>query len=216
MQKYFFILLIIFSGKLFAKNPLVHPDCIPVIIITENKNGICIDTAVTFHATITNEGTNAVYKWKRNSLDAGINNNPDYTAADFHEGDIVSCEYSCKTTCGEDTTVVSNLITVHVINDIAPIISISNTDTLICEGNLTVFTAQAYYGNAVPFYQWKVNGVPVGTNKPDYETDSLTNGSKVECTLTIQVVNCSDEHLRLSNGPSRNKNNSEQNTDLQR
>ena len=180
----------IFSGELFAKNPSVHPDCVPVIVITESKNGICIDTAVTFHTTVTNEGTNAVYKWKRNNLDAGINNNPDYTAADFHEGDIVSCEYSCKTTCGTDTTVVSNSITVHVINDIAPIISIANNDTLICEGNLTVFTAQAYYGNAQPFYQWKVNGIPVGTNKPDYETDSLTNGSKVECTLTISTAGC--------------------------
>src|SRR5260221_8981314 len=149
MQKYCVILLLIFPGKLFAKNRSVHTDCIPVVTITESKNDICIDTAVTFHAAITNEGTNGMYKWKKNNLDAGVNNNPDYTAADFHEGDVVTCEYSCKTTCGTDTMVVSNSITMHVINDITPVISIANNDSLICEGELTFFTAQAYYGNAI-------------------------------------------------------------------
>lgn len=76
------------------------------------------------------------------------------------------------------------------LKDITPLITISNTDSLICEGELTVFRSQSFYGNAVPFYQWLVNGIRVGTNSPDYITNSLINGSRVECILTISLPSC--------------------------
>ena len=76
------------------------------------------------------------------------------------------------------------------LNNITPVITIANNDSLICEGELTFFTSQSYYGNAVPFYQWLVNGKPVGTNSPDYSTNSLTNGSLVKCVLTISMSSC--------------------------
>ena len=180
------IILFIFPGELFAKNPA----CIPVVTITESQNDICIGTAVTFKATIANDGTNGVYKWKKNNLDAGVNNNANYTSTDFHDGDVVVCEYSCKTICGVDTTVVSKSITMNVVNDITPVITIANNDSLICEGNITVFTSESFYGKAVPYYQWLVNGDSVGTNSPVYSTTTLTNGSKVECVLTISTPSC--------------------------
>lgn len=186
MIKYYLLILVIFSGKLFAQNT----GCTPVVTITANKNNICLGTAVTFHAAVINNGTNTVYKWKKNNLDAGANNNSDYTAANFSEGDIVTCEYSCKTTCGTNADLFSNSITVHVINDITPIISVANNDSLICQGVLTLFTSEATYGNAIPSYQWMVNGNPVGFNQPDYTTDSITNGAQVKCILTISVPAC--------------------------
>ena len=54
----------------------------------------------------------------------------------------------------------------------------------------TVFTATAYYGNALPSYQWLVNGVPVGTDSPIFYTSTITNGCKVECILTIPTPSC--------------------------
>ena len=76
------------------------------------------------------------------------------------------------------------------IKNITPVITISNVDPLICEGELTHFAAAAYYGDAVPSYQWLVNGKPVGFNKPEYVTDSITNGSRVKCVLTISKPSC--------------------------
>ena len=190
MLKYCVIVLFIFSGGLFAQNPVIDMECIPAVTITESQNDICIGTAVTLHATVANDGTGGVYKWKRNSSSAGVNNNANYTAADFHNGDTIRCEYSCITMCGVDSTVVSNSIIIRVLNDITPVISIANNDSLICEGELTVFTSKSYYGNAVPSYQWQVNGTPVGNNSPDYPTSSLTNGSRVECALTISTPAC--------------------------
>jgi gliding motility-associated-like protein len=186
MLKCSVIIFLVWSGNLFAQNAA----CIPAITVTASQNNICLGTTVTFHASETNEGTNNVYKWKRNNSNAGVTNNVNYTSADFDDGDLITCEYSCKTLCGADTTVISKPVTMHVIESITPVITIENNDPLICEGELTVFTSQASYGNAVPSYQWKVNGTPVGTNSPDYATTNLSNGSRVECVLTISTAAC--------------------------
>ena len=93
----------------------------------------------------------------------------------FFSGELFAQNPSIDTTC---------------IKDISPVITIANNDSLICEGELTFFTSQSYYGNAVPSYQWLVNGKPVGTNSPDYSTKTLTNGSRVECVLTISKPSC--------------------------
>ncbi|GEO07638.1 gliding motility-associated C-terminal domain-containing protein [Segetibacter aerophilus] len=186
MSKFCVIIFLVLTGNLFAQNNT----CIPTVSITASQNNICLGTTVTFHASVTNEGTNNVYKWKRNNANAGVNNNVNYTSADFDDGDLITCEYSCKTLCGVDTTVISKPITMHVIESTKPSITIANDDPLICEGELTVFTSKASYGNAVPTYQWKVNGLPVGSNTPEYATTNLTNGSRVECVLTISSPAC--------------------------
>jgi len=174
---------------LFAGKPSVYRDCTPVVTITESRNNVCLNTSVTLHAAVVNKGTNSVYKWKKNNLNVGTNS-ADYTASDFKNGDVITCEYSCKTTCGNDATVESNLITMHVINDITPVISVANEDPLICEGELTLFTTQSFYGNAIPSYQWKINNEPIADTTSSYTTDTLTNGSKVECILTISTPGC--------------------------
>lgn len=164
--------------------------CLPVVDITISQNDICGGTTVTFHATATNGGTNPKFYWKKNGVNPRVIDNPYYTSSDFHDGDVVVCEYSCTTACGVDTTVVSNAIILHIINDVTPTITVSNSDTLICEGNLTVFTATAFYGDWTPSYQWLVNGSPVGTDSHTFTTSTITNGSKVECVITISSPSC--------------------------
>jgi gliding motility-associated-like protein len=189
MRNSFIIFLLLLPDILMATNTPVALTCTPVIMISESRNNICLDSTVTFHANVSYKGTNEIYKWQKNNLDAGTNN-ADYTDAGIHEGDIISCEYSCKTTCGTDTTVISNTITMHVINDVAPIIGVANNDSIICEGEPTLFTTQAFYGTAIPFYQWKLNDKPIADTTPVYLTDTITNGAKVECVLTVSNPGC--------------------------
>ena len=190
MLKYAVMILNILPGVLFAQNPPVDPACIPAINIKESENNICMGAAVTFYATVANGGINAVYKWKKNNLNTVISSAASFSSIDIHEGDVVICEYSCKTACSVDTMVISNSITLHVLNDIIPTISVANNDPLICEGETTVFTATAYYGNAEPFYQWLVNDSLVGTNSPVFSTSTITNGARVACVLTISTPAC--------------------------
>jgi len=189
MGKYWLALVFLFPNVILAGKYTVYAGCEPVISIKESRNNICLDSAVVFKAKVENKGTNSVYRWKRNNVNVGTNS-PDYSADDFHEGDSVVCEYSCTTTCGTDATVISNAVIIHVVNDIMPVISVANADSIICEGELTYFTTKASYGNAIPAYQWKVNNAVIADTTPFYTTDSLTNGSKVECVLTISTSGC--------------------------
>ncbi len=189
MPKCCIIILLIVSGKLFAQTSNT-PACIPVLTIAENKNNICPGSTVTFHATVVNNGTNGVYKWKKNNVGTGAASSAGYTDTNLHDADVVICEYSCTTACGVDTLVVSNAITLHVLNEIEPTVSVANTDPLICEGELTVFTATASYGNLVPLYQWSVNDSLVGSNSPIFTTSTISNGARIKCVLTVSSPSC--------------------------
>ncbi|MEO7523436.1 MAG: gliding motility-associated C-terminal domain-containing protein [Ferruginibacter sp.] len=183
-MKYVVLILLLLPLFLAAQN------CLPEVTITTTSENICEGTPATFNATVKNEGSNGIFNWKKNTVNAGVTT-ADYTASDLHENDIITCDYTSKTLCGNDTTISSPQFTVHVIKTVKPQVSVANVDTLLCQGVLTTFTTESFYGNAIPFYQWLVNGKPVGTNNPIYITDSLTNGSEVRCVLTTVTPGCS-------------------------
>lgn len=181
------------SLEFFLSTENVSPrdsTCLPAVSIIVSENNICGGTSVTFHATVTNGGTVPKFNWKKNGVSPRLIDNPNYTSSDFHDGDVVVCEYSCKTACGVDTTVVSNAITMHVSHDVAPTITVYNEDTLICQGELTVFKTESFYGDWTPTFQWFVNDTAVGTNSPVFATSTLVNGAKVECVLTVSSPAC--------------------------
>lgn len=53
----------------------------------------------------------------------------------------------------------------------------------ICEGSSITFTATAINGGNNPVYQWKKNGVKVGSNNPVYTAKYYSNDT-ITCTLT--------------------------------
>ncbi|MBL7753365.1 MAG: hypothetical protein JNM44_02725 [Chitinophagaceae bacterium] len=57
-----------------------------------------------------------------------------------------------------------------------------------CVGETLTFTASPTNGGTTPSYQWKVNGVNVGTNSATYTTSSLTNGQVVTCVMTSNLA----------------------------
>jgi gliding motility-associated-like protein len=63
---------------------------------------------------------------------------------------------------------------------------ITGTST-ICAGASNTFTATPTNGGTTPSYQWKVNGVNVGTNITTYTTSALTNGQLVTCVMTSNL-----------------------------
>jgi hypothetical protein len=59
--------------------------------------------------------------------------------------------------------------------------AVSNT---FCTGQAVTFTAVPVNGGTNPVYQWKLNGVNVGTNSPTYTNSTLTNNDKVTVVMT--------------------------------
>ncbi|HKR06101.1 MAG TPA: T9SS type A sorting domain-containing protein [Bacteroidia bacterium] len=69
-------------------------------------------------------------------------------------------------------------------------VSISaNPPGAVCSGTNITFTATPVNGGAAPVYQWKKNGVNVGTNSPVY-TSTVGNGIPVKCVMTSNASLC--------------------------
>jgi gliding motility-associated-like protein len=68
-----------------------------------------------------------------------------------------------------------------------PSISISTASTSICAGTSTTFAASATNAGGSPVFQWKVNGINVGTNSATYTSSTLSNNDVVSCELTVNT-----------------------------
>ncbi len=166
------------------------PRCLPTINIKVSQDKICFGTMVTFTATVTDGGTNGVYKWKKNGVVTGPNSASFVTSESMRDGDVVVCEYSCKTACGRDTTITSNTITMTVYNDVEPEVTIAASDTEVCEGSSITFTATPSFGRMTPSYQWLVNGSSAGGNSTSFSYSSIPNGATVQCVMTVSHPAC--------------------------
>ncbi len=72
------------------------------------------------------------------------------------------------------------------------------TGNTICPGQSITFTAVPTNGGTTPIYQWRVNGINVGTNSPTYTTSILSNNDVVSVSL-ISSENCAVVNPAISN-----------------
>jgi hypothetical protein len=162
-------------------NPVLTPS---VSIAVIPGSTICVGGAAIFTATPVNGGTTPSYQWKINGINAGTNN-PSFTTTTLTNGQIVTCVMTSNATCASPVSVTSNAITMTVNPFVAPSVSIAaNPGNTICAGTNVTFTATPTNGGTAPAYQWKLNGVNVGTNSATYSNNALTNGQIVTCVMT--------------------------------
>jgi hypothetical protein len=63
------------------------------------------------------------------------------------------------------------------------LINSSDADNFICDGTSVTFTANPINGGSNPSYQWKLNGINVGTNSSTYTNSNLSNGDILTCEM---------------------------------
>jgi hypothetical protein len=63
-------------------------------------------------------------------------------------------------------------------------VSVSASASTICAGASVTFTAVPVNGGTAPSYQWKKNGINIGTNSSTYSSNSLANNDVITCILT--------------------------------
>ncbi len=154
------------------------------IALTSGTNPTCPGVAVTFTATPTNGGTTPSYQWQVNGVNAGTNS-ATFTTTTITNGQTVTCVMTSAAPCPTIPAATSNGITVTITSASSPTVTITQTtgSNPTCGGATNTFTATVTNGNS-PSYQWKVNGVNVGTNSPTYTTTTLTNGQTISCTVS--------------------------------
>jgi hypothetical protein len=158
----------------------------PSVSIAADSESICDGTLVTFTATPTFGGDTPVYQWKLNGSNVGTNS-PIYTNSSLVDGDEVQVEMSSSLADIDDPTVESNIITMSVVAILTASVSISASPSNIIEaGESITFTATPTNGGT-PSYQWKNDGVNVGTNNAVYTTSSLSDGDVITCVMTSSL-----------------------------
>jgi len=163
----------------------VNPTVAPTISINGN-NTICPGALVTFAAAVTNEGSNPVYQWRVDGINAATNSNT-FSSSVLLNGQIITCMITSNAVCANPVSVTSNADTMIVNPTLVPTISISGNN-VICPGASTTFTASASNGGSTPIYQWKVDGVNSGNNSNTFTSAGLTSGLIITCDLTSNVT----------------------------
>ena len=77
-------------------------------------------------------------------------------------------------------------------------ISISESQNNVCPGTVVTFLASPTNPGITPFFQWKVNGVNLGTNNPNFSYPPL-NGDQIVCVLTSSNTVCTSNNPATSN-----------------
>jgi len=119
-----------------------------------------------------------------------------YIAGSFYSSSVT---FGCTTLVNSDSTGKSTDFYIASLGgpdaNITPALSIALTSGIdsICQVESVTFTAAPTNAGTDPFYQWKVNGIDVGTNNPTYTTNTLTSGQVISCVMTsISTAACSD------------------------
>jgi hypothetical protein len=123
------------------------------------------------------------YQWKKNNVNVGTNSST-YSNNSWTNGDQVVCVMTSTAPCAVGSPATSNTLTMTVNPQVAAAVTISASPSgAICAGTPVMFTASPVNAGT-PTYQWKKNGVFVGTNSPTYTDNSLINGDQVNCVMT--------------------------------
>ncbi len=155
------------------------------VTISPSANPVCSGTSVTFQATPVNGGTTPVYQWKVNGIIVGTNN-PIYSYTPVN-GDVINCILTSNALCASGNPATSNVVTM-IVNPLNPVtVTISSSANPVCSGTIVIYTALPINGGTLPVYQWKVNGLIVGTNNPIYSYPPV-NGDIVNCVLTSNIL----------------------------
>ena len=162
---------------------VVNSSVTPSVSFTANPSGaICSGTPVTFTATAVNGGTTPVYQWRKNGTNVGTG--ATYNDNTLNNGDVITVRLTSNASCRNADTVNSTGTTITVNPAVTPSVTISaNPGAAICAGTPVTFTATPVNGGS-PVYQWRKNGLGVGTNSSTYTDNALANGDIITVRLT--------------------------------
>jgi hypothetical protein len=155
------------------------------VSISATQNSVCQGTSVTFTAFPENGGTTPAYQWKVNGQNVGTNNST-FTFIP-NNNDQIQVVMTSSLACVTGNPAISNGIAMTVSTSLPAGVSISATQSSVCQGASVTFTAFPENGGATPAYQWKVNGQNAGTNNSTFAYVPIDN-DQIHVVMTSSLA----------------------------
>lgn len=163
----------------------------PSVTISTISTTVCQGANVLFTAVVTNQGTNAIYQWKKNGINVGINS-PNYSDNTLLNNDVISCTMSSIPYCTSTSISVGSSITMIVTTSV-PVIAPSSQS--FCSSS-TVSDLVAS-GSGLQWYTASSGGLalPLSTNllSGTYYATQTVGGceSTVRTAVAVSLINVS-------------------------
>ena len=176
----------------------VNISAVSSVMIETATTVICAGQSVTFTATPNNAGNNPVFEWTLNGSTVGSNSSI-YQTSTLENDDEVSVTMTPSQSCGSNTPVTSNTITMTVGAGVTPSVTMSYSASSYCTGSLIIFYASPLSGAGdSPSFQWKRNGLDIpGATSSTYQSSSLANGDVIRVAMTSSL-SCANPQTVLS------------------
>jgi len=168
---------------------------LPVKVSIVDPGQSCAGALMVFTATPTNGGTTPAYQWTVNGGIAGTGSS--YSSTVLNNNDKVQVQLTSSLTCTTGNPALSNIVTVQIVSNVTPSITIANPST-ICSGTNTTLTTTSSGGGATPTYQWYLNGATAGTNASTFSSNGFNAGDQVYVVMTSSL-NCATQPTGTSN-----------------
>jgi|GEM_PF-3027007 gliding motility-associated-like protein len=159
----------------------------PQVSIVASKTTICQGDSIQFTATGQDGGTVPTYVWRINGIPVPISNNPVLKRANLANGDVVTCSMTSNASCAFPATVISNSISITANPILIPSISITSSETKVCEGTSVQYQAQSTNGGT-PKYSWFLNGVRQTTMGNAFTLTDPSDGDLVMAELVSNAT----------------------------
>ena len=161
---------------------LTFKNQIALITIGADQTTVTTGTTVNFTATPINGGATPIYQWQVNGLNVG-SNSPNYSYAPA-DSDSIRVVMTSSEICIAGSNATSNSISIKVEKALEASVTITADQNNVCSGTLISFTAIPIHGGASPNYHWKVNGLAVGTDAPNF-TYTPNNGDTIRVIMAV-------------------------------
>ena len=108
----------------------------PSVSISATTTTFCPSTSSTFTATPTNGGGSPAYQWRKNgsNISGATSATLVLATANVANNDIIACVLTANNFCQTSATATSNNLTVSVVANVTPSVSISATTVTFCTG----------------------------------------------------------------------------------
>ncbi len=192
---------------------VVNPSVVPEAVITSTSVNVCQGSLISFSAVVNNAGTNPTLQWLVNGNPVPGETSLNYSTSTLTGNASVAIQVISNAACANPTQITSNIITVNVMPNASPIVTLATDPPSVCFGQAITVISTPLYGGTNPQFVFMVNGqsVQAGSSNQytsptlmDSDVVSVIMSSNYPCLTGSNTTTSSPLTIHISAPPSIN------------